>query len=303
MRKEQKLFLGNVLITVLLLAIVVGFMVWTDYKQEEKFAKLNSRLNSVIKDYNNKVDELNDLLNDDMKLLQNLISNVDKKNKERDQELLEIISEVESESKRSIEEAKSELERELSLIEVSGSDFSEVIQDSIKSVVSVLTDKGQGSGAIISEEGEIITNLHVIQSARAIKVMDYDKVIYNVGVVGFDSELDIAVLKILSNESFRALDFADSDDIKIGQGVVALGNPLGLDFTATQGIISARRMASDGNEYIQIDVPINPGNSGGPIVDAAGEIVGIANWKISGAEGVGFAIPSNVAEEAVDDII
>lgn len=300
MKREKKLFLYSILISLLLTVIVIGFMLWTVSLQEQKF---NTKLNLIIKDYDGKIDELNGVLNDEMNLLQNLISNVDKQTKERDQELLDLITKVESESKKSIEEAKSDLERELSMIEVSGTDFSGVIQDSIKSVVSVLTDKGQGSGAIISERGDIVTNFHVIQSARVIKVLDYDKVIHNVDLIGVDSDLDIAVLRIVTNETFDALDFGDSDDVKIGQIVVALGNPLGLDFTATQGIISARRTTSDGNEYIQIDVPINPGNSGGPIIDAAGDIIGIANWKISGAEGVGFAIPSNIAEEVVSNII
>lgn len=268
--------------------------------QEERF---NNKLTSIIKDYGEKIDKLNGLLNDDVKLLQNLISNMDKQNKERDKEIIGLVTEVESESKKSIEKAKSELEKELSMIEVTGTDFSAVIQDSLKSVVSVLTDEGQGSGAIITEDGDIITNFHVIQQARVIKVLDYDKVLHNVEIIGYDRDSDIAVLRIVSNETFEPLDLGDSDNIKIGQTVVALGNPFGLDFTATQGIVSARRTASDGNEYIQVDVPINPGNSGGPIVDAAGDIIGIANFKISGGEGVGFAIPSNKVESIVENII
>lgn len=300
MKREQKLFLYNIIISFLLVVIFSGFMIWTFSLQEERF---NNKLNLIMKDYGDKIEKLNELLNDDTKILQNLISNVDKQNKERDQEILSIIAEVESESKKSIEKAKKDLERELSMIEVTGTDLSGVIQNSLKSVVSVLTDKGQGSGAIITEDGDIITNFHVIQYARVIKVLDYNKIIHNVNLIGFDRDYDIAVLRIVSNETFDALDFGDSNDVKVGQTVVALGNPYGLDFTATQGIISARRTASDGKEYIQIDVPINPGNSGGPIVDAAGEIVGIANFKISGAEGVGFAIPSNTAREVVEGII
>jgi len=301
MKSDKKLFWYNGLISVLLAVIVIGFMIWTFSLQENRF---NNKLNLVISDYGAKIDKLNGLLNDDMKLLQNLISNVDKQNRERDQEILDIVARVESESKESIEKAKEQLEKELSMAEISGGgDLSGVIQDSLESVVSVLTDRGQGSGAIIDEEGYVITNFHVIQSARVIKVLDYDKVIYNVEVSGFDRDSDIAVLKIISNETFEDLDFGDSDDVKVGQTVVALGNPYGLDFTATQGIISARRTASDGKEYIQVDVPINPGNSGGPIIDATGDIIGIANFKISGAEGVGFAIPSNEAEEVVEGII
>lgn len=300
MKSEQRLFLYNIIISFLLVAIVSGFMIWAVSAQEKRF---NSKLSLVISDYGTKIEKLNELLNDDIKLLQNLISNVDKQNKERDQEMLGLIAEVESESKKSIEKAKSELEKELSMIEVTGTDFSGVIQDSLESVVSILTDSGQGSGAIITEDGDIVTNFHVIQRARVVKVLDYDKVLHNVKLIGFDRDYDIAVLRITSNETFDALDFGDSDDVKVGQTVVALGNPFGLDFTATQGIISARRTASDGKEYLQIDVPINPGNSGGPIIDATGDIIGIANFKISGAEGVGFAIPSNTAREVVDGII
>lgn len=300
MKSEQKLFLYNGIISFLLIIVVGGLFFWAYSVQEEEF---NSKLNLIVTDYGNKIDKLNELLNDDMKLLQNLISNVDKQNRERDQEILEIIARVESESKESIEKAKKQLEKELSMVEVTGGDFSAVIQDSLQSVVSVLTDRGQGSGAIIDEEGYVITNFHVIQYAKVIKVLDYDKVIYNVEISGFDRDFDIAVLRIVSNETFEDLDFGDSDDLRVGQTVVALGNPFGLDFTATQGIISARRKASDGNEYIQIDVPINPGNSGGPVIDAVGDIIGIANFKISGGEGVGFAIPSNKAEEVVGGII
>lgn len=300
MKSEQKLFLYSIIISFLLIIIVLGFMIWMVSAQENRF---NSKLSLMISDYGTKIEKLNELLNDDMKLLQNLISNLDKRNKERDQEILGVIAEVESESKKSIEEAKKELEKELSTIEVTGTDFSEVIQDSLKSVVSVLTDQGQGSGAIITEDGDIVTNFHVIQRARVVKVLDYDKVLHNVKLIGFDRDYDIAVLRIMSNETFEALDFGDSDDVKIGQTVVALGNPYGLDFTATQGIISARRIASDGKEYIQVDVPINPGNSGGPIIDASGDVIGIANFKISGAEGVGFAIPSNTARDVVENII
>lgn len=300
MKNEQKLFLYNALISFLLIVVVTGFMLWTVSLQERRF---NSRLDLMTQDYGAKIDKLNSLLNDDIKLLQNVISNADKQNKERDQEILEIIAKVESESKESIEKAKKQLEKELSMVEVGGGDLSGVIQDSLQAVVSVLTDSGQGSGAIITEDGDVITNFHVIQQARVIRVLDYDKVIHDVKLIGYDRDYDIAVLRIVSNETFEYLDFGDSDSVKVGQTVVALGNPYGLDFTATQGIISARRTASDGKEYIQVDVPINPGNSGGPIIDAAGDIIGIANFKISGGEGVGFAIPSSKAEDVVEGII
>jgi len=295
MKKEEKLFLYATIVVVILF-ISTSFLFYRQIAAERNFAV---QLQELRKNYDAKVQELTETLNSDMTALQNLISNLDKQNKKKVDDLTILISKVESESKQSIEEAKNEIAN----IGTSGGDFSKVIQDSLNGVVSVITNRAQGSGAIIDSDGIVVTNYHVIEGARTINVLTYDKVIYKAGVVGYDVNFDVAVLKIQSNETFSSLDFGNSDIVKIGQNVVALGNPYGLDFTATQGIISARRTGSNGVEYVQIDVPINPGNSGGPVIDASGEIIGIANFKISSAEGIGFAIPSNTVEEVVNEII
>jgi S1-C subfamily serine protease len=197
-----------------------------------------------------------------------------------------------------------ELSQQLSDLAVESETFSIVISDVIDSVVSILTNRGQGSGAIISRDGLVVTNYHVIQWARRVSVMTYDGETYGVSLVGYDVRNDLAVLRIDANESFSYFDFGDSDLLKAGQKVVALGNPAGLSFTATEGIISSpSRLADDGFRYIQTDVTLNPGNSGGPLINSQGELIGIVDFKVSGYEELGFAIPSNRAGDVIGKII
>jgi S1-C subfamily serine protease len=197
-----------------------------------------------------------------------------------------------------------QLTQQLSDLAVESESFSAVISEVIDSVVSVMTNLGQGSGAIISPDGLVVTNYHVIQGARRASVMTYDGTIYGVTLVGYSVSNDIAVLQVNANETFQEFDFGNSDTLKAGQKVVALGNPAGLSFTATEGIISSpSRLADDGLYYIQTDVTLNPGNSGGPLINSRGELIGIVDWKVAGYEELGFAIPSNRAEDVIEDII
>ncbi|MFH1432899.1 MAG: trypsin-like peptidase domain-containing protein [archaeon] len=197
-----------------------------------------------------------------------------------------------------------ELGQQITDIAVTSDSFSIVIPDVIDSVVSIVTDTGQGSGAIISSEGLVVTNYHVIRGATRASLMTYDGSSYRVGLVGYDLRNDIAVLNISTGETFQHFDFADSDTLRTGQKVVALGNPVGLSFTATEGIISSpSRLANDGLYYIQTDVTLNPGNSGGPLINSRGEIVGIVDFKVAGYEGLGFAIPANRVEDVVSNIL
>jgi S1-C subfamily serine protease len=253
-------------------------------------------------DYESKINTLTETMNNNIGVLQTLMQNSEEANKARDDNLAKLINQVSQSSEQSLSEVKSDLQKEIANIEVSNTDFSKIAQQSLPSVVSVLTDIGQGSGAIITEDGQIVTNYHVISGSQKINVVTYSHDIYRVDVIGYDEDIDIALLKIRGNETFRELSFADSDKVKVGESVVALGNPYGLDFTVTQGIISARRRASNNLEYLQIDVAINPGNSGGPIIDSTGKIVGLANFRIQGGEGLGFALPSNTVVDTVNDI-
>ncbi|MDP9290910.1 MAG: trypsin-like peptidase domain-containing protein, partial [Verrucomicrobiota bacterium] len=168
-----------------------------------------------------------------------------------------------------------------------------------------------GSGVIVSKEGHVITNYHVIANMDDVKVQLNDGRIESAQLIGSDEETDIAVLKVNARD-LVPLSFGDSDQVKVGQLVFAVGNPFGLQETVTQGIISAkgRRATEDSsNEFFQTDTAINPGNSGGPLVNLRGEIIGInaaiyssstsqASWQ-----GVGFAIPANTARRALESVL
>lgn len=161
-----------------------------------------------------------------------------------------------------------------------------------------------GSGAIVSKEGFIVTNVHVIENAGAVEVQLNDGRSFPAKFVGADRIADVAVLKIEADD-LQPLAFGDSDDVRIGQMVIAVGNPFGLQETVTKGIISGkgRRMMSEAdNEFFQTDAPINPGNSGGPLVDLNGRIIGLNNAIIQNTDGIGFAIPSNTVRKIVENI-
>lgn len=196
----------------------------------------------------------------------------------------------------------SSLEEQISGLKSEFKDFSEVIDEVLPSVVSVKTNIGVGSGFIIDSGGYIVTNYHVINGASAASVITSEGGAYAVSLVGTDINADIALLKIDAS-GLKKLSFGNSDNVKVGEKVIAVGNPGGLDFSVTQGIVSAvNREDSRGNLYIQIDVPINPGNSGGPLINTEGQVIGVNTLKLAGFEGVGFALASNNVEDVVDDL-
>ena len=171
---------------------------------------------------------------------------------------------------------------------------------------------GLGSGAIISKEGHIITNYHVIADVSEVVVTTNDNKTHTARILGASREHDIALLKIDDNKKdFPALTFANSDAAKVGQLVFAVGNPFGLSGTVTQGIISARdRHLSDSQlNYLQTDTVINPGNSGGPLVNILGQIIGInvaiyrGDENVRAWQGIGLAVPANDAKSVVDAIL
>jgi len=156
-----------------------------------------------------------------------------------------------------------------------------------------------GSGFIIDKEGFVVTNNHVIENADQIKVKLDDDTEFEAEVVGRDPNTDLALLKIESKKDLPVLTMGDSDELKIGQWVVAIGSPFGLERTVTAGIVSAKgRVIGSGpyDDFIQTDASINPGNSGGPLLNMKGEVVGINTAIIASGTGIGFAIPVNLAE-------
>lgn len=167
-----------------------------------------------------------------------------------------------------------------------------------------------GSGFVVSEDGYIVTNNHVVSNADEIFVKFSDGREYKTRLIGTSPEVDIAVLKIEAGEKFKPLEFTDSDTIEIGQWSIAFGNPMGLNDSMTVGIVSAAGRSSLGIEeienFIQTDAAINQGNSGGPLIDINGKVIGVNTAILStsgGSVGLGFAIPSNLAVAVKDSII
>ncbi len=171
--------------------------------------------------------------------------------------------------------------------------------------------QGQGSGVIVTSEGHVLTNYHVIQGNPRIRLTLNDGSVYSAKVIGSDPAVDIAVLKIDGNHSFSPLKFGDSSKAEVGNSVFAIGNPFGLGTSVTEGKISAKKRAfSDSHvDLLQTSAAINPGNSGGPLVNIRGEIIGInsriysSDKKNPGFQGIGFAIPSNAALKTMKDIL
>ncbi|MCI2112576.1 MAG: trypsin-like peptidase domain-containing protein [Ruminococcus sp.] len=180
-------------------------------------------------------------------------------------------------------------------------------------ITTVEKSATQGSGIIITSDGYVVTNAHVIGNSKTkylLQVVTSDGKTYNAGVVGYDSRTDIAVLKMDDAKDLKAATFGDSEKIELGEDIIAVGNPGGLDYqnSITKGIVSAvdRKLSSTSLvKYIQTDAAINPGNSGGPIVNLYGQVIGIATSKIVSEkyEGMGFAIPSATAKDIVDTLM
>lgn len=168
-------------------------------------------------------------------------------------------------------------------------------------------DKSLGSGFIINKSGYIITNDHVVRDAESIKVKLSNENIYDGKIVGSDPKTDIAVIKIDAREDLPVAVLADSDKLQVGQWAVAIGNPFGLDRTVTVGVVSATGRSNMGIEtyedFIQTDASINPGNSGGPLLNVHGEVIGINTAIVAAGQGIGFAIPVNMAKQIVTELI
>lgn len=167
-------------------------------------------------------------------------------------------------------------------------------------------DKSLGSGFIISQDGYIVTNDHVVRDAESIQVKLSNDKVYDAKVVGGDQKTDIAVIKISANELPTAV-LGDSDKLDVGQWAIAIGNPFGLDRTMTVGVISATGRSNMGIEtyenFIQTDASINPGNSGGPLLNVYGEVIGINTAIVAAGQGIGFAIPVNMAKPVFSQLI
>jgi S1-C subfamily serine protease len=291
--------------TILLLIIVFTTAIIFEQKQ---INSLEQSLTSQINDLNTNLEQTTTNLNTKITSLeskdtqiQSSLGILDESLKVKEEEIKQLsgdLAEQKIESEKNIEE----LENTLTNLKIENQDFSGIIDDIIESVVSIQTDVGSGSGFIISTDGLVVTNYHVIEGARAAGVQRHNGDSHRVQIVGFDQDADIALLRIDAN-NLPTLSFANSNDVRVGEKVIAVGNPAGLDFSVTQGIVSATKRTDNlNNEFIQIDVAINPGNSGGPLINTNGDVIGINTLKIAEFEGLGFAISSNYAQDIIDQI-
>jgi serine protease Do len=169
--------------------------------------------------------------------------------------------------------------------------------------------QGVGSGVVIDNDGHVLTNNHVIENAQQLKITTTDGRTENGKVIGTDELTDLAVIKAGSIEKFEHAQLGDSDNLRIGQIVLAIGNPFGLSGgpTVTSGIVSSLKRSIQFDtgilEVIQTDAAINPGNSGGPLINTNGEVIAINTAKMPYGQGIGFAIPINISKSILEDLI
>ncbi|MBU0958089.1 MAG: trypsin-like peptidase domain-containing protein [Nanoarchaeota archaeon] len=233
--------------------------------------------------------------------IQNLDSKLDTTTAEIQNNINELSNTL-IETQNTLLETKSDLKDQINSLKAeTSSDFSGIIETSIKSVISIRTNVAQGTGFFITNDGYVVTNAHVLEGARFATAITSDGDQKAMNLIGFDLDLDIALLKI--DGTFDYLEFEDSDDIKVGEKVIAIGNPLGLSFSVTEGIVSATQREVEGlpGRYIQTDAALNPGNSGGPLINTQGKVIGINNFKVAG-DNIGFSLESNYIVEEVNSI-
>jgi S1-C subfamily serine protease len=171
--------------------------------------------------------------------------------------------------------------------------------------VAVRGERGIGSGVVFSSDGAVLTNDHVVEGASSIAVRLHDGRVLPARLLGRDPATDLAVVKV-SATGLRSVRFADSDAARVGEWVVAVGSPFGLGYSVTTGVLSAKGRGAVGanavEDYLQTDASINPGNSGGPLVDLDGKVLGINTMIVGRGQGIGFAVPSNLARPVAEQL-
>lgn len=277
LKKHHKWIIGSFSSIIIIFMISTGILMYILFvNQQYNYGVLNKKITDSQADTQSKINELAETLIQTNEILNNELGS---------------------------------LSRELDVLKVSaGEDFSGIIENVIKSVVTIRTSAGfQGTGFIISDDGYVVTNAHVLADefgnlAKSIQAITFEQTTRNAEFIGLDNELDIALLKISGD--YDSLKFSDSENIQIGEKVIAIGNPLGLQFSVSEGIVSAvHRIGINGiDAYIQTDAALNPGNSGGPLINKQGEAIGINNFKIGSGENLGFALESNYISDSVNEI-
>jgi len=284
LKKHHKWMIGGFSTLLIIIILTSSFLTYTLYlQQKQQYESLSDEITQLRTNTQSQISELSG-------------------------SIFEIKTEI-NES----QQTQQELQEQFQLLKASaGEDFSGIIERVIPSIVTIRTTSAQGTGFIgtgfiIDEDGYIVTNAHVLanelgQLSSNIEIITYSQNVVNAEFIGYNGLLDLALLKI--SGTYEGLEFGNSDDVEVGQKVIAIGNPLGLQFSVSEGIVSAiHRTGSNGfDAYIQTDTALNPGNSGGPLLDKTGNVIGINNFKISGGENLGFALESNYIKETINDI-
>ncbi|MBI2106340.1 trypsin-like peptidase domain-containing protein [Candidatus Woesearchaeota archaeon] len=295
--KISKTFLNMAIFAVMIILIFQGYLFYNLNNEvkslDDSLSSLDNKIEFQRKNIEN---EISDLRNESANAIKGLGGNINALMKESE------------ESKKAIEELSEGLE-ELENVQIKASkDFSSIISDVIDSVVLIQAGKGSqtsiGSGVFVSPE-YLVTNYHVVEeNPDDLLIGTVGNKVFRAQLIGYEPEIDIAVLHV-ADGNFPFLEFEDINNVKIGESVIAVGSPLGLSFSVTQGIISSKsRTGPNGlNIYLQTDTPINFGNSGGPLINLNKKIVAINTWKIANVESLGFAIRSDIAKDVYEQII
>ncbi|MBU2562692.1 MAG: trypsin-like peptidase domain-containing protein [Nanoarchaeota archaeon] len=274
LKKHHKIMIGSFSSLIIIFMLISGTLIFILFtKQELNYNELDSKITDIQS-------KLNDLTINLLQTREDLNSSLSSLN-------LQVGS----------------IDEEMTLLKASaGEDFSGIIEDTIKSVVTIRTNVNQGTGFLVSEEGYIVTNAHVLVGAQKVEALTYEQEVKNADFIGYNGNFDIALLKISGD--YEKLTLGDSNKVQIGEKVIAIGNPLGLQFSVSAGIISAihRPGINEIEAYIQTDAALNPGNSGGPLINKEGKVIGINNFKIGGGESLGFALESNYIKSVINDI-
>ena len=277
LRKHHKWMIGGISAVVVIYMIVLIILIsGLAVKQTSDYNKLADEINKLQADTQNKLNELTE----------NLL--LTKKDIEQTKENLTDIGAI---------------RKEFDLLKAStGEDFSSIIDESLKGVITIKTNIAQGTGFIISSDGYIVTNAHMLSGASEVQITTFDENKISAELIGYNAELDIALLKIGGEYNF--LELGNSDETQVGERVIAIGNPLGLQFSVSEGIVSGihRQGINELEAYTQTDAALNPGNSGGPLINKNGKVIGINNFKLGSGESLGFALESNYIKDAVNAI-
>ena len=277
LKKHHKWMIGGISAVVVIYMVVSIILIsGLAVKQTSDYNKFTNEINKLQADTQNKLNELTE----------NLL----------------LIKEEVKQTKENLTDIEA-IREEFNLLKAStGEDFSGVIENSVKSIVTIKTDVGQGTGFIITNDGYIVTNAHLLSEGKTIESTNYEKDKIPTEFIGSNTNMDVALLKIEGEYNF--LELGNSDETQVGERVIAIGNPLGLQFSVTEGIVSGihRPGINELEAYVQTDAALNPGNSGGPLINKIGKVIGINNFKIGSGESLGFALESNYIKDAVNVI-